>query len=793
MGKKIFFAYESGHPENRDAITRAVREFNKYQSKYNALTWEDMEINGRIINKTIFEEIDRSEIFACDLTYINHNVLFELGYAIGRRKKLLIFLNDSVFGAKENYGKLKLLKNVGYSRFNNYKEILVELQEKEKMKTDLLEQVINLEKIQNDDNDIFYITSKVKNQAFLELSEYINSTNLRVVNDDTSEVEYQPLYWYIKNLYSSSYILIHLVGEDKHDNEYYNAEYSIYAGLGCGFEKKVLLIAPKPFTAPIDYDDILIEYNGAEECVKKVANWIENNIFSVKEQEREERSKQEKYAKQEKKFNLLKLGIGCEIAEEEKNDLINYFVEIDGYNKAMDRSKSVFVGRKGSGKSAIFIKLIHDLSLDGGLNYNVILKPDSDELLENVELSDLYNSERSKKSFFKTVWKYVIYSKLFLLIKDKIQYKHKSLPSYTFSKLENEINDFYEINHNIIGHNFFGAISSINEFIKGKRIVDDPHILEEFYKKIIGPMQKMIVEYFNEQKYFNVNILADNLDKTWEAKNELEIQSEMILSLLEYSNDIVDEILYKKSEELKVNTIIFLRTDIFEYILKRSREPDKLIVRSYEINWDKYPELLRKLIEKRFKFTLDIKTKEEIDKVWNDYFNLSENQHPYDIVKSLIINRPRDIIYFMSKLFESAVNNDNEKVSKQDLKYAIDAYSSFIQGNIEAEMKAEFPKIKEVLDIIRTEFIDGVLEYSRFEKLLLDKNYSKNKIGNILKGLFEKGYLTGWTLKGKKKIKDYLTLEKMNKERILFLFRRHEIYLATQDSHLQVYKKFQVN
>src|SRR5690554_4854086 len=104
MGKKIFFAYESGHPENRDAITRAVREFNKYQSKYNALTWEDMEINGRIINKTIFEEIDRSEIFACDLTYINHNVLFELGYAIGRRKKLLIFLNDSVFGAKENYG-----------------------------------------------------------------------------------------------------------------------------------------------------------------------------------------------------------------------------------------------------------------------------------------------------------------------------------------------------------------------------------------------------------------------------------------------------------------------------------------------------------------------------------------------------------------------------------------------------------------------------------------------------------------------------------------------------------------
>ena len=46
--KIIFFAYESGHPDNIDAIKKGVKEYNQYQKKFTAITWEELKINGKI-------------------------------------------------------------------------------------------------------------------------------------------------------------------------------------------------------------------------------------------------------------------------------------------------------------------------------------------------------------------------------------------------------------------------------------------------------------------------------------------------------------------------------------------------------------------------------------------------------------------------------------------------------------------------------------------------------------------------------------------------------------------------
>ena len=91
MKKTIFFAYASGHFENIDAIKRGVIEYNGHQKSYHVRLWEDLSIDGVKISQRIFDAIDECELFACDLTYLNHNVLFELGYAIARKKSLLIF------------------------------------------------------------------------------------------------------------------------------------------------------------------------------------------------------------------------------------------------------------------------------------------------------------------------------------------------------------------------------------------------------------------------------------------------------------------------------------------------------------------------------------------------------------------------------------------------------------------------------------------------------------------------------------------------------------------------------
>ncbi|MDR0638231.1 MAG: hypothetical protein LBG27_04895 [Spirochaetaceae bacterium] len=106
--KIIFFAYEDGRQDNKDAISRAASDYNSHQKTYHVRKWEDLRVSGNIIATKIFDQIKLCAKFACDLTYLNHNVLFELGYAIAQRKILKIFLNPSINDAERNYSDIKI-------------------------------------------------------------------------------------------------------------------------------------------------------------------------------------------------------------------------------------------------------------------------------------------------------------------------------------------------------------------------------------------------------------------------------------------------------------------------------------------------------------------------------------------------------------------------------------------------------------------------------------------------------------------------------------------------------------
>lgn len=787
MLKKIFFAYESGHQLTIDAIKKAINEYNSHQKTFSAISWEGLRIGGKIINRTILENIDSSEIFACDLTYLNHNVLFELGYAIGKQKKLLVFLNTSVASVSEQYSACRFLKNIGYQSYVNYKQIHSELQTKDKVQTVLLRSLLKMDEAEIDTNDIFYISSKIDTQASIELTENLTNAQYRIIHDDTTEVEYQTLIWYVSALYRSKNIIIHLQGKNTTHSLEHNAEYSFYAGIGCGLGKKVLLVAPAPFDAPIDYDDILLEYSSSEECVIKTEEWIHNQLPSasckpvvnqlVPNVEGEDMN-----------YNLLKLGIGCEIAEEEKEALMNYFIEIEAYKKAISRSLSVFVGRKGSGKSALFIKLENDLERDS-INYNVILKPDSDELLENVELSSLYQSEVAKRSFFYTIWKFIILSKLLLSIESKIQQRghHALAPE------EEQLLEFRSKQRELLALNFFGAIRSIHETLKGKSLVNNPAILDDLYKSYLTELMQILRQYFKKKKYYVINILADNLDKSWDSRNDLTIQSDMILGLLEYSDKISRELAGKEQDkQLKTNTIVMLRKDIYDYILKRTREPDKLTIRAYEINWEQHENLLKRLVEERFKYILNISSADEVGAVWKKYFEFSKEKHPFDLIKKLAMARPRDIIYIFSKLFESAVNNGHSKVLNDDLNYAIEAYTIFLHNNMIAEIKAEFPKIEDLLQQLQKNYYyEKPCEYSKFKDVALSIGMEFNEFEKLLESLFNNQYLIGTIDRGGEGVIN--TLQLLNKkvgEKRFWLFKKNKVYLLLNPKEYLLKRKW---
>ena len=102
----VFYGYPFQPSSMGETVEAATKELRSHPDgigkRVRFRLWPNVRASGKHLARTITENIDRSQIFACDLTYPNNNVSFELGYAIGRFKRIFVSVNtgikDSTFG-----------------------------------------------------------------------------------------------------------------------------------------------------------------------------------------------------------------------------------------------------------------------------------------------------------------------------------------------------------------------------------------------------------------------------------------------------------------------------------------------------------------------------------------------------------------------------------------------------------------------------------------------------------------------------------------------------------------------
>ena len=122
---RVFYAYPSYPPSVGETISSALRlnaisdiKRNMYASQSGQL------VSGSRLIKTVLGQVDRSQIFSCDLTYPNPNVSFELGYAIARFKRIFTTLNPSIAEAEKDYKRIYFSSlNMGYAEYDNHENL----------------------------------------------------------------------------------------------------------------------------------------------------------------------------------------------------------------------------------------------------------------------------------------------------------------------------------------------------------------------------------------------------------------------------------------------------------------------------------------------------------------------------------------------------------------------------------------------------------------------------------------------------------------------------------------------
>lgn len=90
-----FFAYASLPHSIPATIKAAIEDINKTQAA-KIDSWEDLGIGGKYIIREICNAIDDCDFFCADITTINANVMFELGFAIARDKRVWLIRDEAM-------------------------------------------------------------------------------------------------------------------------------------------------------------------------------------------------------------------------------------------------------------------------------------------------------------------------------------------------------------------------------------------------------------------------------------------------------------------------------------------------------------------------------------------------------------------------------------------------------------------------------------------------------------------------------------------------------------------------
>lgn len=81
--RRAFFAYPSAPQEVGQVIHAAQSALRLRCPALQIHTWQENDISGRALVDPIFHEISESDYVFADITSLNFNVTFEIGYAIG--------------------------------------------------------------------------------------------------------------------------------------------------------------------------------------------------------------------------------------------------------------------------------------------------------------------------------------------------------------------------------------------------------------------------------------------------------------------------------------------------------------------------------------------------------------------------------------------------------------------------------------------------------------------------------------------------------------------------------------
>jgi hypothetical protein len=669
---KVFLAYPS-----RDKI-RGYMEDLCSQKQLNGLTmfpWEKLSDAAGIIFCKICGHILSSRAIVADITYLNQNVLFELGFGIAS-KKIPILIREK--GRNEKIPSiLQDIKRIEYSDINALAGQLYHAVFDDFPFTELYDAPTP------DMPFLFFINADanmpVKRPIYEHLEKISKDISLRILIDDSSEIMGHKLIFLLRSIEQSSAVVCHMVGTDFRNFDDINAQVAFLAGYALGRNKKILILQESPADKMIDLQQVRREYKTRAEAIHLLNMWIQPLI--------DERKAQMEHSKKAVAFvtlqEKLSQALGHPAAEYDTN-LENYFIDTPEYLEAKNLRRYLFLGRRGSGKTANFIQLYNNFVSQSRTVVTRII-PSKLQIIGSIDrLHEAIGLEKTT-ALFEMFWKYIILTEIAISCTNYASKKTYLAEPGLFKTVGSLLEETKTDTGSEFDLRFNTMIDSFTQSVlESKPSNIRAHILSNFYKEHY-PKLKKSVQSIGEQH--PIVVIIDNLDKDWSA---LELIS--ISSLINALFGVMAEINIL-NEFGNCRVVTFLRTDIYKISSKYDPDLDKR--QPSFLTWT--PETLKQLICERIVQVDEFRGKPD-NEVWctvfGDRFEHIGNTFEYIIKRTML--RPRDLLSLCTTVLEYMNQRNLTSVTEDVIIKAEKSYSEYLLKNLRQEYTVGYPDLEDL-------------------------------------------------------------------------------------------------
>jgi len=665
-------------------IEAALATFRDAHGSRAFTSWTETDIAGHFIGTTVLGQIANASRLAADISVLNFNVTYEIEYAIGCKKPLILLRNKAIAPSHPDIHELGIFDTLGHVPYENSHALAAVLLSAQKDKH-LLAANFSLKLTA----PVYLTDAKFKTDAATRIVSRVKKARLSFRSFDPNEQVRLSGLDAIRQVAESYAVLAHFVPNQIADAQLHNLRSAFIAGLAHGMQKVTLLLQDGNDPVPIDYRDFVVSFKDPRDIDAAIGDFATRATAALQD------SAEPLILKHDNP--LEKIHLGSSSAENELRDLQAYYIETAAFQRAYRGDVRLVIGRKGSGKSALFHQ-VRDRIRSQKANIVLDLKPDGYKLLKFKDDVLRLMAKGTKEHTLTAFWEYLLLLEICHKILEKDRLPHTRDPR--LFEPYRALSDTYETDMHVSEGDFSERLSGLlthiaNEYKArfgnlAETTLSEARLTELMYVHDVKQLRELVVSYLKNKNA--LWLLFDNIDKGWPTHGIEDQDVAIIRDLLEATRKLQRQL---ERDDIDCRTLVFLRNDVYEHLVQHT--PDRGKESKVLLDWTD-PDLLRELLRRRFVVTGSLKQSVSFVDVWRSlvvsHVNGEESaQHLID----RCLMRPRALIDLINHCRGFAINLGHQKINESDIEKGVEAFSTDLVTEIGLEIRDILPEADNVL------------------------------------------------------------------------------------------------